>query len=181
MSMFQAMSTSSMKIGSMTNVSMMQNPYTCFPSPTTSMSMTSYYKSMPALDKHLDQLDKELQQLSDSVDVLYQQEDSEIDFLDSFIDYDDISVYNGSYNNKRPKTKSKPGLPPIIPSETVTTKKDKLRDGLKWLSNRGKLSLRQFGSRDNLKIKDQLKTRGKEKKLDLSALRSNSDLRNCRT
>ena len=104
--------------------------------------MTSYYKSLPALDKHYDQLDRELQQLSDSVDVLYEQEDSEIDFLDSFLDYDDISVVDSSCS-----AASRRGLPPVVPPETRRGR-GKLRAGLRWLTYRGKASLRQLGTRD---------------------------------
>ena len=60
------------------------------------------------------------------------------------------------------------GLPPIIPSESVSTKKDKIRDGLKWLSYKGKLSLKSFGSRDNLKPREESKPKNTRKKLDFS-------------
>ena len=50
------------------------------------------FKSLPALGHDNDQLDEELQQLSDSLGVLYQHEQSEIEFLDTFMDYDDISI-----------------------------------------------------------------------------------------
>ena len=115
--------------------------------------MTSYYKSLPALDKHYDQLDRELQQLSDSVDVLYEQEDSEIDFLDSFLDYDDISVVDSSCS-----AASRRGLPPVVPPETRRGR-GKLRAGLRWLTYRGKASLRQLGSRDMDKSGDKILTR----------------------
>ena len=176
MFIFQAMSTSSMMLGSVSNVSMMPSSSMLSSIQNNSSTMTSYYKSLPALDKHFDQLDRELQQLSDSVDVLYQQEDSEINFLDSFIDYDDISVHNGITGSR---SKAKQGLPPIIPSENVYSRKDKIRDGLKWLSYKSKLSLRQFGSRDNLKTKEESKQTSK--KLDLSVVRSYRDIPHCRT
>ena len=115
--------------------------------------MTSYYKSLPALDKHYDQLDRELQQLSDSVDVLYEQEDSEIDFLDSFLDYDDISVVDSSCS-----AGSRRGLPPVVPPETRRGR-GKLRAGLRWLTYRGKASLRQLGTRDMDKTGDKIVTR----------------------
>ena len=74
--MFQAMSTSTMMIGSVSNVSAIPDPFKTSLSP----SLSSYYKSLPALDKqHSDQLDKELRHLSESVDILYEQEDSEIE------------------------------------------------------------------------------------------------------
>ena len=115
--------------------------------------MTSYYKSLPALDKHYDQLDRELQQLSDSVDVLYEQEDSEIDFLDSFLDYDDISVVDSSCS-----AASRRGLPPVVPPETRRGR-GALRAGLRWLTYRGKASLRQLGTRDMDKSGDKILTR----------------------
>ena len=122
--------------------------------------MTSYYKSLPALDKHYDQLDRELQQLSDSVDVLYEQEDSEIDFLDSFLDYDDISVVDSSCS-----AASRRGLPPVVPPETRRGR-GKLRAGLRWLTYRGKASLRQLGSRDMDKSGDKILTRDNKKSRD---------------
>ena len=180
---FQAMSTSTMMLGSVSNVSALPDLFNAsFPT-----SSSSYYKSLPALDKHADQLDKELKQLSDSVDVLYEQEDTEIDFLNSFIDYDDISsVHNGSLGrNRASKRKSRKGLPPIIPSENVASRKDKIRDGLKWLTFKGKLSLRQFGSRDNLKTRNSRGARHHggektEKKINLSEVRSFTDFRHRR-
>ena len=63
-------------------------------------SRKNVFKSLPALDSNYDQLDKELQQLSDSLGVLYEQEDSEIEFLDSFIDYDDISIIYKTIEDK---------------------------------------------------------------------------------
>ena len=119
--------------------------------------MTSYYKSLPALDKHYDQLDRELQQLSDSVDVLYEQEDSEIDFLDSFLDYDDISVVDSSCS-----AASRRGLPPVVPPETRRGR-GKLRAGLRWLTYRGKASLRQLGTRDMDKSGDKIVTADKSR------------------
>ena len=81
------MSTSTMMMGSGSNVSAIPDPFNTSLPPS---SLSSYYKSLPALDKQHDQLDKELRHLSESVDILYEQEDNEIEFLDSFIDYDDI-------------------------------------------------------------------------------------------
>ena len=181
MIMFQAMSTSTMMAGSVSNVSSIPDPFnTSLPTP----SLSSYYKSLPALDKQPpDQLDKELKHISESVDnILYEPEDNEIEFLDSFIDYDDISVHdNGSLGRNRASRrhkKSRNGLPPIIPSENVSnSRKDKLRDGLKWLTFKGKLSLKQFGSRDNLKTRD---CKRPEKKFNLSEVRSYNELRHQR-
>lgn len=125
-------------------------------------SPKSTYKSLPALDKHFDQVDTELQTLSDSVDVLYQQEDKEIDFLENFIDYDSISIVcNENMNDIRTNNpeiakgmqdfKSE-GLPPIMANEKEKRKsrKDKIRERLRWLTSRSKLTMRNFGSRDNL-------------------------------
>merc|ERR1739842_22410 len=131
---------------------------------------------MGALDQQDDQLDRELKHLSDSVDVLYQQEDSEIEFLDSFIDYDDISLDN---------SKSGLGRPPIIPSENLqSSRRDKIRDSLRWLAYKGKgFSWRQFGSKDNLRSnrgRGGAESDSKQKKVDLSMVRSSSDLRHSR-
>ena len=131
--------------------------------------MTSYYKSLPALDKHYDQLDRELQQLSDSVDVLYEQEDSEIDFLDSFLDYDDISVVDSSCS-----AASRRGLPPVVPPETRRGR-GKLRAGLRWLTYRGKASLRQLGSRDMDKSGDKILTRDNKSRGNTVAVDNSRD------
>ena len=171
-------------LSSMNNVSGIPDPFlTPISSINSAASMSSYYKSLPALDKHCDdQLDRELRQMSDSMDVLYHQEDKEMDFLDSFLDYDDISsVHNGQERSVKMRSRPSAGLPPIIPSESVSTKKDKIRDGLKWLSYKGKLSLKSFGSRDNLKPREEAKPKNTRKKLDFSMARSYSDLRRCRT
>ena len=85
--------------------------------------------------------------------MLYEQEDSEIDFLDSFLDYDDISVVDSSCS-----AASRRGLPPVVPPETRRGR-GKLRAGLRWLTYRGKASLRQLGTRDMDKSGDKILTR----------------------
>ena len=137
-------------------------------------SRNKVFKSLPALDSNLDQLDKELQQLSDSLGVLYEQEDSEIEFLDSFIDYDDISVENGSLTGAH-RLKSTAGRPPTVPSEHLQSKrKAKIRESLRWLTYKGKLSFK-FGSRDNLRSEGG-GGRPEAKKIDLSEVCGRSDL-----
>ena len=182
---FQAM-CATLSVGSMSNVSVFPEPRAANSKPS---SMLSYYKSLPALDQHHDQLDRELQHLSDSVDVLYQQEDSEIEFLDSFIDYDDISLDNGRLTASHIKSKSTLGRPPIIPSENLqSSRRDKIRESLRWLSGslayKGtKFSWKQFGSKDNLRTsrgRRGAENDSKQKKVDLSIVRSNSDLRHSR-
>ena len=183
---FQAMSAT-LSVGSMSNVSVFPEPRAASSKPS---SMLSYYKSLPALDQHHDQLDRELQHLSDSLDVLYQQEDSEIEFLDSFIDYDDISLDNGRLTTAHIKSKSSLGRPPIIPSENLqSSRREKIRNSLRWLTGsagsayKGKFSWKQFGSRDNLRSnrgQRGVESDSKQKKVDLSIVRSNSDLRHSR-
>ena len=108
-------------------------------------------------------MDTELQTLSDSVDVLYQQEDTEIEFLENFIDYDSISIVckenvtdirnnNPEIVNKLQDNKSD-GLPPTMANEKEKRKsrKDKIRERLRWLTSKSKLTMRNIGSRDNLK------------------------------
>ena len=177
---FQAM-CATLSVGSMSNVSVFPEPRAASSKPS---SMLSYYKSLPALDQHHDQLDRELQHLSDSVDVLYQQEDSEIEFLDSFIDYDDISLDNGRLTANHIKSKSTLGRPPIIPSENLhSSRRDKIRESLRWLAYKGKFSWKQFGSKDNLRSargRRGAEGESKQKKVDLSLARSSSDLRHSR-
>ena len=157
------------------------------------------YKSLPALDKHFDQLDKELQGLSDSMDVLYQQEDTEIEFLDTFLDYDSISIDCKESDQMRDSvssTKQNPhGLPPIMANdkERIQPRKDKLRERIRWLTSRSKLSMRNFGSRDNLQnMKEGLQKSKERLSCALSpsrnrrgsyewSVRLNSDGHNCRT
>ena len=168
--MFQAMSATSISVGSMSNVSVLPEPGA---SSSKASSMLSYYKSLPALDQQHDQLDRELQHLSDSLDVLYQQEDSEIEFLDSFIDYDDISVDNGSLTGAQ-RLKPTAGRPPAIPSSHLQSKrKARLRESLRWLTHKGKLSFK-FGSRDNLRSEGG--GRAETGKIDLSEVGGRSDL-----
>ena len=173
------MSATSISVGSMSNVSVLPEPGA---TNSKASSMLSYYKSLPALDQHTDQLDRELQHLSDSVDVLYQQEDSEIEFLDSFIDYDDISV-DGSLASTAHRLRPTAGRPPVIPSDNVGAKrKDKIRESLRWLTYKGKFSWKQFGSRDNLRTERggrESARDSKQKKIDLS-VRGRSDFRHCR-
>lgn len=114
----------------------------------------SPYKSLPALDKHFDQLDRELQEISDSVDVLYQQEDTEIDFLNTFLDYDSISVNceesdDTSEGSAKQAGTNLHGLPPIIAND-LHPRKVKMQERLKCLTSKSKLTMRTFGSRDNL-------------------------------
>ena len=125
---------------------------------TKPSSPKTTYKSLPALDKSFDQTDSELQALSDSVDVLYQQEDQEIEFLDNFLDYDSISiVVTENEDNKisNPdvikKKQDCTTLPPKMKNEKMKSRKNKIRERLRWLTSRSKLSMRNFGSRDNLK------------------------------
>ena len=124
----------------------------------------SPYKSLPTLDKHFDQLDRELQEISDSVDVLYQQEDTEIDFLNTFLDYDSISINceesdkasEGSVRQAGPNLR---GLPPIIAND-LPPRKVKIQERLKLLTSKSKLTMRTFGSRDNLQnMKEGLRKR----------------------
>jgi len=116
------------------------------------------FKSLPALDQSFDQVDSELQTLSDSVDVLYQQEDQEIEFLDNFLDYDSISIVvteNEDTNITNPDVTKKiqdcTSIPPKMKNEKRKSRKNKIRERLRWLTSRSKLSMRNFGSGDNLK------------------------------
>ena len=124
-------------------------------------SEQSPYKSLPALDKHFDQLDRELQELSDSVDALYQQEDSEIEFLDTFLDYDSISIVckdsdkdiqNQNKDSVKELQTSPDRLPPIMANdkERIRSRKERIRERIRWLTSRSKLNIRNLGSRDNL-------------------------------
>ena len=112
----------------------------------------SPYKSLPALDKHFNQVDRELQEISDSVDVLYQQEDTEIEFLDTFLDYDSISINckeSDQIDSERQSKTNPLGLPPND-MHKFQPGKGKIRERLRWLTSRSKLTMRNFGSQDNL-------------------------------
>ena len=71
---------------------LLQSPDLVFDKPSPAARRATGYKSLPALGHDHDQLDEELQQLADSLGVLYEHEHEEIEFLESFIDYDDISI-----------------------------------------------------------------------------------------
>lgn len=162
-------------------------------------SPQSTYKSLPALDKHFDQLDREFQEISDSVDVLYQQEDTEIEFLDTFLDYDSISINCKESDQeseiKKLSVKGQQGLSPTMASEKerIEPRKDRIRERIKSLTNRSKLSLRNFGSRENLqnmkeglqKSKERLSSALSPSKIRQGSyewsVRRSSDGRNCRT
>ena len=121
-------------------------------------SRKNVFKSLPALDSNYDQLDKELQQLSDSLGVLYEQEDSEIEFLDSFIDYDDISIIYKTIEDKEKSEqetsvddheivvvtdKAEEGTREIVINGSETSKKIS-REKWKWWKSKGRLILRRF-------------------------------------
>ena len=158
----------------------------------------SPYKSLPALDKHFNQVDRELQEISDSVDVLYQQEDTEIEFLDTFLDYDSISINckeSDPIDSERQSKTNPLGLPPIIANDTHKFQpgKGKIRERLRWLTSRSKLTMRNFGSRDNLQnMKEGLQKSKERLSCALSPARNrkgsfewsfriNSEGHNCRT
>ena len=158
----------------------------------------SPYKSLPALDKHFNQLDGELQEISDSVDVLYQQEDTEIEFLDTFLDYDSISINcneSDQVDSERQSKTSPLGLPPIIVNDMQRFQpgKGKIRERLRLLASRSKLTMRNFGSRDNLQnMKEGLQKSKERLSYALSPARSrrgsyewlsrlSSEGHNCRT
>ena len=121
-------------------------------------SRKNVFKSLPALDSNYDQLDKELQQLSDSLGVLYEQEDSEIEFLDSFIDYDDISIIYKTIEDKEKREKEtsvddneivvvtdkdEEGTREIVINGSETNKKIS-GEKWKWWKSKGRLILRSF-------------------------------------
>ena len=107
-------------------------------------------------------MDRELQTLSDSVDVLYQQEDREIEFLENSYYYDSISIVRKEnvtdirtntpeIDNKLQDNKSE-GLPPNMGHEKEKRKsrKDQIRERLRWLTSKSKLTMRNIGSQDIL-------------------------------
>merc|ERR1712121_545669 len=68
---------------------------TCTPDDLMSskrISSKSPYKSLPALDKDFDNLEKEIHNISESFELLYHQEDNELQFMETFLDYDSIST-----------------------------------------------------------------------------------------
>ena len=122
-------------------------------------SRKNVFKSLPALDSNYDQLDKELQQLSDSLGVLYEQEDSEIEFLDSFIDYDDISIIYKTVEDKEKSEKvtsvddneivvvtdkDEEGTLEIVINGSEPSSKKTSREKWKWWKSKGRLILRSF-------------------------------------
>ena len=126
------------------------------------------YKSLPALDQWFDQVDSELKTLTDSLDVLYEQEDREIDFLENFLDYDCISIEvkeNDEDNINALSDLDKVGacskFHPMMKSEKST--KNKIRERLRWLTSRGKLSMRNFRAPNSLKNMNEGLQKSKER------------------
>ena len=178
--------------------------------PEKSSTSDSQYKSLPALDKDFNKTGREIYSISDSVYFLYQQEDTEIEFMESFLDYDSISIngkesdgtkekienlknVNEPGNHERSKSlnplqEHPKGLPPIF-----TNRKGKIQGRLKQLTSRSRQSMRNLGSRDNLQnIKEGLHKSKERLRSALSPARSrrgsyewsvkhNSDQYNCRT
>ena len=178
--------------------------------PQESSPSESQYKSLPALDKDFDKLGREIYNISDSVDFLYQQEDTEIEFMESFLDYDSISIngkekdgtneifenqkrFNRAENYEKSKSltllqEHPKGLPPLL-----RNRKGKIQGRLKQLTSRSRQSMRNFGSRDSLQnIKEGLQKSKERLSSALSPARSrrgshewpvkhDSEQYNCRT
>ena len=89
---------------------------------------------------------------------MYEQEDSEIEFLDSFIDYDDISIIYKSVEEKEKRdvgdeneiivvtNKDEATTREIVinGSEPAKTEKTSMRERLTWLRSKGRLMLRSL-------------------------------------
>jgi len=105
------------------------------------------------------------------VNALYQQEDKEVEFLDIFLDYDSISsvLYKESEENDDMSQHFKEKEVEVDKQEIMSgkqswkVKKGKLRERLRWLAARSKLSLRNIGPRDNLKNMKEGLQRSKER------------------
>lgn len=142
------------------------DPGSYFPLPTP-LSFVSTYKSLPSLSNS-DQEDKVDRKVfhheSISMDTLYRGEDAEIDFLDTFLDYDSISLTNP--DNEKSEEKYSEGFVGSWKEEKRDKEKPRRRqfkDRLRWLTSQGKLSLRNLGgSRSLSSIQIGLK-RGKER------------------
>ena len=161
-------------------------------SPQESSPPESQYKSLPALDKDFDKLGREIYNISDSVDFLYQQEDTEIEFMESFLDYDSISIngkekdgtneifenqkrFNRAENYEKSKSltllqEHPKGLPPLLRNRKG---KGNIQGRLKQLTSRSRQSMRNFGSRDSLQnIKEGLQKSKERLSSALSPARS---------
>ena len=113
------------------------------------------YQSLPALDQQMDLVERDLQEMSESVDALYDQEEKEMEFLDSFIDYDSISI-NSDKSFKRcdkressTQTKEVKTLPQIM-SGSVLGKQRHIKERFKSLSKKSFSTVPRFDKSDNL-------------------------------
>ena len=103
----------------------------------------------------MDLVERELQEMSESVDALYDQEDKEIEFLDSFIDYDSISI-NSDKSFKRcdtressTQTKEVKTLPQSMTGNILGGQRH-IKERFKSLSKKSFSAVPGFDKSDNL-------------------------------
>ena len=127
------------------------------PSP---LATASPCKSMPALHSSYNKessASREENELCLSMDTLYHGEDEEMEFLDSFLDYDSISIVSPSKHHETRENEEEEQaeeveeiLHSVIADagEEVQSRKRKagLKERMAWLASRGKVNMRGLSS-----------------------------------
>ena len=126
------------------------------PSP---LATASPFKSMPALDSCKERRPREESELCLSMDTLYHGEDTEMEFLDSFLDYDSISIISPDTQHPEVKIKEENEeeemLDHVIEKGGEEGEPRRRRAGLKermqWFASRGKVNMRGLSSSGHYK------------------------------
>ena len=113
---------------------------------------------MPALDSCKDRRLREETELCLSMDTLYHGEDTEMEFLDSFLDYDSISII--SPDTHRPEVRMEDeeeeedgvlnNVIEEIGEEGQRRRRAGLKERMQWLASRGKVNMRGLSSSGSL-------------------------------
>ena len=128
------------------------------PSPAQPSPLISPCKSLPSL--HIkERVDRESREAREghftvSMDTLYHGEDSELDFMESFLDYDSISIispHTRDSEGEEREVEKRLEDPPVV--EGSERGRGGVRERLKWLASLGKVRLRGLGSTSNLASK----------------------------
>ena len=112
---------------------------------------------MPALDSCKERRLREESELCLSMDTLYHGEDTEMEFLDSFLDYDSISIV--SPDTHRPEERMEEeeeeegtlnSVIEEIGEEGQRRRRAGLKERMQWLASRGKVNMRGLSSSGSL-------------------------------
>ena len=114
---------------------------------------------MPALDSCKERRPREEGELCLSMDTLYHGEDTEMEFLDSFLDYDSISII--SPDTHRPEVRMEEEEEEVeegmlndvieeVGEEGQRRRRAGLKERMQWFASRGKVNMRGLSSSGSL-------------------------------